>query len=476
MSTVAEVLTLVRDGPTSGAMAFRADGSRRMTAGTLARWRFVFDARGALPAGARFAVAHRWPCDWGNAHGRNPKGEVCLTARTSDGVPSRWWTARRHLWHPFDHVLFVEVSDGRARGASVEFHFGDGWAGPPGFRVEAHVPGKPALDASSNPVVAGGDAPPLLWRDLHGQSVIGCGARTIEAYDADARDFAAADVASHQTNCFLGSREEWAQAVASTREHREPGRFAPFLGVGRSAVSSLGGDHNVSFPGADAELRRHSHAFLPDGSDEATDLAHMDDLPRHHRGSDTILAPHVGGRTANLDWHEPSLDRLLEVHSTHATSEWFLVEALRRGCRMGAVARSEGADGRSAASHPGHRGVRDVDAQGVRRRSIAAGDRVGTVLDLSERGRSELVFATEPITLRVRLDVRGSMSRRFDLTNPDRSLELRWLPEQAPPRSLRTRVAGPAPAPGTHACRVRVRLSGGSFARSSPMFLTVRSA
>jgi hypothetical protein len=80
----------------------------------------------------------------------------------------------------------------------------------------------------------------------------------------------------------------------------------------------------------------------------------------HYRGTDTLVAVHVGGRTADLRWHEPTLDRLLEVHSTHATSEWFLFDALKRGYRMGVISGSDGVDGRPAASHPGHMGVRNV--------------------------------------------------------------------------------------------------------------------
>ncbi len=69
---------------------------------------------------------------------------------------------------------------------------------------------------------------------------------------------------------------------------------------------------------------------------------------------------HVGGRTADLKYHEPTLDRLLEVHSTHATSEWFLFDALRRGYRFGVIAGSDSVDGRPGNSHPGHMGVRNV--------------------------------------------------------------------------------------------------------------------
>ncbi len=730
MSTVAEVLTLVRAGPTADAIAFRADGPRRMTAGTLARWAFSFDARIDLPPGCRIAVAHRWPCDWGHAQGRDPAGVDYLDVRASDGSPVRWWSARLHTWHPFDHVIFVELTDGLDAGAAVTMAFGDDRGGSPGFSVQtfleegspfslrwrardgdrwtefaehrievvgaepfklvatvpsriapgapvplhlrvedrwgnpatldaplrvdveagggrvridvpreavvraalaspgpgthrfaARAAGMPSLACTSNPVAVEGDAPAVFWGDLHGQSVIGCGARSIDAYYGHARDFAAADVCSHQANCFLVSRDEWDTTLASTRASHEPGRFVSLLGVEWSAASTLGGDHNVYFPGDEAELRRCSHEFLRDRSDADTDLRHVDDLHAHYRGSDTILAVHVGGRTANLEWHDAGLDRLLEVHSTHATSEWFLLDALRRGYRMGVVAGSDGVDGRPAASHPGHMGVRNVrggltailataltrpaiwtalrnrhcyattgerilldfsrgdammgddvdaapgagglggfavrvegtapiervdffrddaciagidayaagplsqrlrvawrgasapgnwqrarmawdgalrvdgtriaavsgyafdtpdegvlasDESSVRWRSITAGDWDGIVLDLAARA-GEIAFATEPMTIRTRLDDIGPAGRRFDAGNPERSLELRWLPERDPPGSVRTTFADPAPLPGTHAYWVRVRQADGALAWSSPIFVTLRA-
>ncbi|MEO8487166.1 MAG: DUF3604 domain-containing protein [Betaproteobacteria bacterium] len=469
MSTVAEILTLVREGPTASAIGFRAEGPRRMTAGALDRWTFAFDARVDLPPGCRLAIAHRWPCDWGLAQSGEPMGIDYLAARTSDGSPVRWWSARLHTWHPFDHVIFVELPDGLGHGGVVETAFGDAACGSPGFRVQTFIeegspfslrwraserdrwtefaqhrievvgaaphklvatvpsrvpndtavpmhlriedrwgnpatldapvavdvdaggrsirvdvpraafvrtslpsqgpgvhrfgvraPALPSLATASNPVEVGETVQPVQWGDLHGQSVIGCGARSIDAYYAHARDFAAADVASHQANCFLVSGDEWTMTRDANRTHHAPGRFVPLLGVEWSATSTLGGDHNVYFPGDDAELRRCSHEFVPDRGDVDTDLRHVDDLHRHYHGSDAILAVHVGGRTANLDFHDAALDCLLEIHSTHATSEWFLLDALRRGYRMGVIAGSDGVDGRPAASHPGHMSVRNV--------------------------------------------------------------------------------------------------------------------
>ncbi len=228
------------------------------------------------------------------------------------------------------------------------------------FTVQA--PDYPDLVAESNPTRATAAEPAslLVWGDLHGQSVIGCGVRSIDDYFHHARDFAATEFCSHQANCFLVSQDEWTQTERSTQAAHDDGRFVTLLGVEWSGASRVGGDHNLFFPGDTAELRRCSHQFVNDKSDVDKDLTHVRDLYTHYSGSDTLVSVHVGGRTADLQFHEPTLDRLLEVHSTHATSEWFLFDALRRGYRFGVVAGSDGVDGRPGASHPGRMGVRNL--------------------------------------------------------------------------------------------------------------------
>ncbi len=454
---------------------FAYEGPAVLTAGAYERWTLRCTPRVDLPPGARIAVAHRWPNDWGIAQADDPAAINYLEVAADDGASVRWWSARLATWHPFDHVLFVELLDGLARGRQLALRFGEGRDGSPGFcvqtfieeaspqslrwqrdetqpwrefarhtrrivgaapaqlvasipsrigagetfdlhlrledrwgnpaalvapvriavRVEGHeaapaqevvlpvagwlrhpmtldragvvrlsarAHGNPELAALSNPAGVEVRAPKnrQFWGDLHGQSLIGCGARSIDAYYAHARDFAGGDFCSHQANCFLVSGDEWQETAASTLRHQRDGQFVTLLGVEWSAASLLGGDHNVYFPGDTAELRRCSHEFVTDKSDLDSDLRHVEDLYRHYRGSDTLIAVHVGGRTASLAWHEPTLDRLLEVHSTHATSEWFLFEALQRGYRMGVIAGSDGVDGRPGNSHPGHMGVRNV--------------------------------------------------------------------------------------------------------------------
>ncbi|WP_206030234.1 hypothetical protein [Roseomonas sp. AR75] len=218
------------------------------------------------------------------------------------------------------------------------------------------------LVAESNPILCHATPPAQRrrWGDIHAQSSIGCGARAIADYFRHARDFAAADFCSHQANCFMVTREEWAETEQVTRDLHEPGRYITLLGVEWSGVPAVGGDHNLYFPGDAAALHRCSHMLVPDKSDLDTDLPHITDVHRHYAGQDVLMAVHVGGRTSNLTWHAPALERLVEVHSTHATSEWMVEEAMRRGWRFGITGGSDGVDGRPAASHPGRHGVRNL--------------------------------------------------------------------------------------------------------------------
>ena len=450
-------------------------GDTAVAAGSLIVFEVRIEARHALPTGTEIGLARRWPSDWGTPQFTDPSRADYVRIAASGGRQLRWWYARQHAWHPFDHVLFIALPDGLAAGEPLRVQFGgtrEHGACAPGFvaqtfieeasplsvRMRAsdanHTPwielarptvrivgsdphrlvltapsrvqtGKPfkahlriedrwgnpsQLDATvrvdtspeaviavpdegwmhfeavltgagihrltarasttigadftatSNPIEAvdGPLATELCWGDLHAQSVIGCGARSIDAYFKHARDFAATDFGSHQANCFLVSNPEWKDTERSTAEIHEDRRFVTLLGVEWSAASACGGDHNLYFPGDSAALHRCSHEFVDDKSDVSTDLKHVDDLYAHYRGSDTLVAVHVGGRTADLRWHEPQLERLIEVHSTHATSEWFLLDALKRGYRMGVIAGSDSVDGRPGASHPGHMAVRNV--------------------------------------------------------------------------------------------------------------------
>ena len=120
-------------------IALTYEGPSCMTAGSLQRWSLRCTARAALPPGARIGVAHRWPSDWGVAQAADPAGIDYLEATCSDGASVRWWNARLHAWHPFDHIVFVELPVGLGAGASVALRFGEGRHGSPGFRAQTFI-------------------------------------------------------------------------------------------------------------------------------------------------------------------------------------------------------------------------------------------------------------------------------------------------------------------------------------------------
>src|SRR6185312_12906010 len=182
----------------------------------------------------------------------------------------------------------------------------------------------------------------------------------IADYFAHARNVAGLDFASHQANDFLVSNPEWLETQEVTARFNQPGRFVTLLGVEWSGETSVGGDRNIYFPGDVGAIRRSSHRHLADKSDLDSDLPTATALHQHFHNSDILLVPHVGGRTADLSVHDVKLERLIEIHSTHATSEWFFAEALERGLRVGVTAGSDGVDGRPGTSHPGAMAVRNL--------------------------------------------------------------------------------------------------------------------
>ncbi|MCM0021685.1 MAG: DUF3604 domain-containing protein, partial [Tagaea sp.] len=221
-------------------------------------------------------------------------------------------------------------------------------------------------------------------------------------------------IASHQANCFLVSGPEWRETETVTAAFDAPGEFVALLGLEWSADTALGGDRNLYFPGDAARITRCSHEYVDDKSDAASDLPAAEDLHAKYRGSDVVIGLHVGGRTTDLSKHDPSIERLIEIHSTHATSEWFWFEALRRGYRMGVTAGSDGVDGRPGASHPGHQTVRNCRG-GLVAVAVDRLDRASLLAAL----RARECYATDGARIALRFSAGGRpMGSEFDAKFP----------------------------------------------------------
>lgn len=213
------------------------------------------------------------------------------------------------------------------------------------------------LRATSNPIRVGAELPAerRWWGDLHGQSGETVGTNPSADYFQYARYAACVDFTCHQGNDFQITDEFWARLRREVEAIHEDGEFVCFHGYEWSGNTEVGGDRNVIFRGIpDAnDIWRSGHWLIEDRRprDPEHDALTLDELYARFRGRDDVmLLPHVGGRRAELRWIEPELEPVVEVHSAHGTSEWFLQQALATGVRVGFLAGSDDHMGRPGAT------------------------------------------------------------------------------------------------------------------------------
>ncbi|MFQ5937452.1 MAG: DUF3604 domain-containing protein [Acidiferrobacterales bacterium] len=211
--------------------------------------------------------------------------------------------------------------------------------------------------AQANPLRVVNDADLThFWADLHGQSEETIGTNTAGQYFEFARDRAFVDATGHQGNDFQITNAFWAELDRLSAEFNAPGRFVTLPGYEWSGNTGLGGDRNVYFTTEGRQIRRSSHALVPDQSDIHTDANTAAELFKvfAETGEDVVCYAHCGGRYADVKLaHDGHFEHSMEVHSSWGTFEWLVQDAFEMGYRTGIVANSDGHKGRPGASYPG---------------------------------------------------------------------------------------------------------------------------
>jgi len=222
----------------------------------------------------------------------------------------------------------------------------------------------------------------LFFGEIHCQSNLCDGTNSPEELYRYARGAAGLDFASVTSHDFELTADDWQEIRRAAREAHEPGEFVTFLGVEWSGRSEAGGDNNIYFLGDDGPLVYSA----PHGVDEAWDPAEgqvresldLTQAIRRLAGKDFMVVPHCGGRCCNLDYYDPQVMPLFEIHSCHRSYEHVAQEAIRRGIRFGFIGGSDDHRGALGDSHPAardrafssHNGLVAVYARELSRESL----------------------------------------------------------------------------------------------------------
>ena len=290
-------------------------------------------------------------------------GDVGEAVQVSVRAIDRWGNATPLQTPPrLKAVAEMEVRAHASVANGSVFPFSVCWSAPGVYRVGAHLPGT-ALSTESNPVRIGRTAlhQRQFWGDLHGgQTGIGCGAGSLEDQFAFARDMASLQFTSQQANDHYIPVAVWNHVRKVSHAFDDPGSFTCYLGCEWSPFTEDGGDRNVIYRQDEPRLRRSDRFYTEEVPDPEPDLKRAPEFHAAMCDEQVLLNLHVGGRPTNLDYHEPKIEPLFEIHSTHGTSEWFVEDALSRGYRVGITGGADGVMGRPGACRPGRRVSRNV--------------------------------------------------------------------------------------------------------------------
>ncbi|WP_033287667.1 hypothetical protein [Amycolatopsis jejuensis] len=221
------------------------------------------------------------------------------------------------------------------------------------LRLRVDHPGS-GLTTETNPLVVGREMP-LRWGDTQGQTGETVGSGSLDDFFHYAKDAAALDFVTHSANDFQVEDAFYAEVLRTTDRFTAAGTFVAFAGFEWSGNTPVGGDHNVLYAdNQHAPLLRSSRALVQDSPEDGTDRRTIGDVAKTLRrdGIHAICVAHVGGRVADLAQIDPAVTPVLEIVSVHGWFEWFALDALRLGHRVGFVGASDDHSGRPGASFP----------------------------------------------------------------------------------------------------------------------------
>ncbi len=227
-----------------------------------------------------------------------------------------------------------------------------------------------AMASEGNATVAhdGPSRDNIYWGDIHTHTMYSDGRGTPdETYDFGKR-VSALDFAAVTDHSFLVEDWMWDELKKSAARFHQPGRFITFLAYEWSGMELVGGDHNVYTTDADMPIVRcysyfnYENLRMYHGPNKGAN--HVDDLFRtlmpRFQNENLMVIPHYGGRHGNPAFHNPQLQRNIEIVSDHRRSEDWASKFLENGWRLGIIGSTD--------QHSGNAGF------GVRRAGTKGGE------------------------------------------------------------------------------------------------------
>ena len=207
--------------------------------------------------------------------------------------------------------------------------------------------------------------PRLFYGDLHVHSDDTVGTNDTTYNLTYGRDIAGLDVLGYTANDFQITRDRWDRAVEIIRELNRDGSFVCYPGTEWCGNSCAGGDHNVIFlhgrtPEFPFDAQGRVARSFEWNEDMEGDTIQPGAWPLEelwatyiHDPEGHLLMPHVGGRRCIMDWHHPTLEKLVEITSAWGHFPWLYQEVAERGYKLGASANGDEHRGRCGGGVPG---------------------------------------------------------------------------------------------------------------------------
>jgi len=189
----------------------------------------------------------------------------------------------------------------------------------------------------------------LLWGDLHGHTLHSDGRGAVKEYYDFAQRVTALDFCAVSDHAFEMLDDMWSHSKKVTNQANKPGKFVTFNAYEWSGASNVGGDHNVYWlednPPLYRSLTGYNKLNLQVYHGHEPKVEHIKDLfaklEQHGTNKKVFCIPHRGGRAGNLKWHNPKVQRLIEIFSEHFRSESWATEFLKEGHRLGIMASTD---------------------------------------------------------------------------------------------------------------------------------------